>query len=527
MEVKKYLIIGATTEQYFRAAEYIQKKYRVEPALWTVPNRYINQISDKFQDTLVLDHYLFLRGDVEKISELIDADIEELTMPLTREWQESYSSERLMVLEDLLHRTDPGGNYTLSEMTETINNYFMIANAVIGRFKPSLIIFPDAPHLPFDLTLYYIAKKKGIEVSFTTNTHIPNISFTGDSITGPHNFFNLGVNNKFGESEKEELFINTIQSTGKETPFYMRSGEGYLAYDTYARPFLSMMYDIAISALSSLKWFFINKINLLGFFDLGKTVERYSKIKNKDLWKTSGNSYFVFRHVVINIILEIFYNYKSKSFSNSFKEHGKKYVYIPLSMQKERTTMPCAGYMHDQSLFIKQIINFLPDDWFIVIKENPKQFRHNTGVPARNLRFYRKFIQSGVLFAPLDYSSNELISNSSAVCVTTGTAGFESVVGFSKPVLSFADSWYSSMPGVIKIKNTRDIKKAFELIRNDKVLFNKNEIKDSVYKLMDQSFLLTFAPLPDGKYCEYVSLNLASIWSSLLNYDERTDKQHE
>jgi len=526
-EIKKYLIIGATTKQYFRAAEHIKKKYEVEPLLWTVPRDFIGQISDKFINTLPLDHYLFVRGDVENIAKLIDADIDEMTMPLTREWQEEYSSERLIILEDLLHRTDPGGNYQLSEITETINNYFMIANAVIGKFKPELIVFPDAPHLPFDLALYYISKKKGIEISFTTNTHIANISFTGDSITGPHSFFNLKEKNKFGEIKKKELFINALQNTGKSIPFYMRSGEGYLAYDKYSRSLLTMFYDVVISALSSLRWFFINKIKQLGFLKVKKTLVRYAKIKNKDLWRTNGNSYFIFRHVFINVILEIYYNYQAKSFVNNFKEHDKKYIYIPLSMQKERTTMPCAGFMHDQSLYIKQIISFLPNDWVIVLKENPKQFRHNTGVPARNLRFYKKLIRNGVLFAPLDYSSHELISSSSAVCVTTGTTGFESIIGFNKPVFAFADSWYSSLPSIIKIHNINDIKKAFELISANKIEFNEDEISTSINKLIDQSFLLTFAPVPEGQYCDDMSLNLANIWSSLLKLDENSEKLYE
>ena len=402
----------------------------------------------------------------------------------------------------------------------------MRANAVIGKFKPELIIFPDAPHLPFDLTLYYISKRKGIEISFITNI-IPYVGFTGDSITGPHNFFNLNIKNKFGEVKKNELFENNLQSIGKGIPTYMRAGKSYLAVDKYARTFPSMICDIAISALSSLKWYVINKINQLGLFQLPKNVERYAKIKNKDLWKTSGSSYFIFRHVVINVILEIYYNFQSKSFSNDFKKHGNKYLYIPLSMQKERTTMPCAGNMYDQSLYIKQLINFLPEDWTIVIKENPKQFRHNTGIPARNLRFYKKLIHSGVLFAPLDYSSNKLISASSAVCVTTGTSGFESIVGFSKPVLAFADSWYSSLPGIISIHNINDIKKAFELIATDKIVFNNDEIRNAIDKLISQSFLLTFGPVPEGQVYDDISLNLANIWSSHLNLFENSSKFNE
>lgn len=517
MSEKKYLIIGSVTEQYFRAAEYIQKKYKIEPVLWAAPSSYTNQIHKDFQDTIFLDYYLFLRGNVKSVNQLIGANVEDITAPLTIEWQELYSSDRLSIIESLLHRTDPGGNYTLSEITETVNNYFIIANAITSKLKPDLIVFSDVPHLPCDLALYYVAKKQGIHISFATNTHIENISFVGDSINAPHNFINLDKDKKYGESEKNEFIAKNLQTIGKEIPFYMLPGKGYLASDTYARSLSTMIYNIIISSLSSFKWYFLKKINTLGIFNFKNNNERYSKVKNKDLWKTSGSSYVIFRHVVLNVFLEIYYNYKAKSFLGGSKGAKNKYVYIPLSMQKERTTMPCAGHMYDQSLYINQIINFLPKGWLVVIKENPKQFRHNTGIPARDLRFYKKLIQSGVVFAPLDYPSSDLISNSAAVCVTTGTAGFESIAGFGKPVLSFADSWYSTLPGIMKIQNTKDIKKAFELLCSDKIILDKESIDSSIRLLMNKSFLLTFAPLSKEKHCEYMSLNFANVWLSILD----------
>ena len=133
-------------------------------------------------------------------------------------------------------------------------------------------------------------------------------------------------------------------------------------------------------------------------------------------------------------------------------------------------------------------------------------------------------IKSGVLFAPLDFPSHELIRNSSAVCVTTGTAGFESIVGFKKPVLAFSDSWYSSLPGIIKINNISDIKKAFKLINAGKAVLNEDDIMMTINNLIDHSFLLTFASVPNGQHCNYISLNLAKIWSFLLKLDENSEK---
>ena len=46
----------------------------------------------------------------------------------------------------------------------------------------------------------------------------------------------------------------------------------------------------------------------------------------------------------------------------------------------------------------------------------------------------------------------------------------------------------------------------------------------TINNLIDHSFLLTFASVPNGQHCNYISLNLAKIWSFLLKLDENSEK---
>jgi len=87
----------------------------------------------------------------------------------------------------------------------------------------------------------------------------------------------------------------------------------------------------------------------------------------------------------------------------------------------------------------------------------------------------------------LDSDSSELIDHSIAVSTATGTVGWESLFR-NKPVLMFGDFFYKKSPGVYRINDIDQCKKALQEILDSKYEFPKDGHKNFIEKLLDSSF---------------------------------------
>jgi len=132
-------------------------------------------------------------------------------------------------------------------------------------------------------------------------------------------------------------------------------------------------------------------------------------------------------------------SFKASNFSDI------KFVYFSLHLQPEMTVVPLGGNFSDQLLAIKCLSDFIPDDWYIVVKENPKQ-----GIFSRNKLFFDELKQNlKVKLADWYCDTFKLIEQSQFVSTITGSAGFEAISG-GKPALIFGYAWYRKFPGVFK-----------------------------------------------------------------------------
>ena len=126
----------------------------------------------------------------------------------------------------------------------------------------------------------------------------------------------------------------------------------------------------------------------------------------------------------------------------------KKYAYFPLHLQPELTTTGLGGQYSDQLDAIDRLSQMLPDDWFIYVKENPKQ-----GHDQRGAEFYRRLeAMDKVVYIGKEVDTYWLMHHSQFVATITGTAGWESITG-GKPCLVFGLAWYVSLPGVVQYKS--------------------------------------------------------------------------
>tara|TARA_X000000950_G_scaffold273006_1_gene356294 strand:+ start:6993 stop:8519 length:1527 start_codon:yes stop_codon:yes gene_type:complete len=126
-------------------------------------------------------------------------------------------------------------------------------------------------------------------------------------------------------------------------------------------------------------------------------------------------------------------NLSSKFTSNTFynKIPKGKYVYFPLHVDPEASTMVLSPYFTNQLAIIENIAKSLPTDYDLIVKE------HIPMVGFRPKNFYQKiksFPRVKLIHPGFDQFT--LIKNSSIVSVVTGTAGLEALM-LGKKVLIF------------------------------------------------------------------------------------------
>ena len=160
---------------------------------------------------------------------------------------------------------------------------------------------------------------------------------------------------------------------------------------------------------------------------------------------------FLFRFNLDLLLYQIMNARKSSKFKRNYtcalasSLPQRKFVYFALHLQPELTTVSWGGVFVDQILAIEHLRSLLPDDWSIVVKENPSQTFHSRGP----LFFVRLGKIPGVFYVGKETDTFELIEKAEFVSTVTGTVGMEAL-RFGKRVLVFGSAPYREFPGVIR-----------------------------------------------------------------------------
>ncbi|MFZ6011468.1 MAG: hypothetical protein ACOYXT_14055 [Bacteroidota bacterium] len=184
-----------------------------------------------------------------------------------------------------------------------------------------------------------------------------------------------------------------------------------------------------------------------------------------------------------------------------------RYVYVPLHMQPEATTAPVGGAYADQSLMIQMLSYYLPEGWFLYVKENPWQKNKH-----RSVHFYQDLCNNPrVKLISKKVSTFQLQKYSVATATITGSAGLEGLFK-NKPCLSFGYHYYMHAPGVFNIRTNEECKNALLKI-HEGVNIDKGEL------------LLFFKALQD---CTVeASLSFENLVQSEYTYDENIKRLAE
>ncbi len=447
---ESFFVIGTSSLHIISGVRRFCDSSGLVPSFWTCGPNDVEKLKKNFPSTIVMNVFDLTCGDPEFTIENKILGAKNFDSNLLG-FQEFYAFERMMVLENLLHRSDPGGAYTHSEMRDLVNRYFFIAQNLLESLNPKFVFYEVAPHVMYDLAIYYVAKKMGITNIFLMDTNIPEISFGAYSFENPYPFVLVPDLKQAKNLEKKNIFNKNVSKQKDNRPFYMSDFKYERANGLVIRQGVGLLFSV--------------------FLNYWKKAEKvrsgYEKVSGYSLGKRIGKKTSVLKQFWKYALLERYYKKLNLKFSNCTLESLKPFVYVPLSLQHERSTMPCAGFMYNQKAYIQALIANVPKGFNIIIKENPKQFYfpYLNGILNRDKEFYGDLLADHVYFAPLDFPTHDLIAESSCVAVTTGSAGFEAVVGHGIPVICFSKNWYSSLEGVSFVPDQRKLIEFFTKLK--------------------------------------------------------------
>jgi len=179
---------------------------------------------------------------------------------------------------------------------------------------------------------------------------------------------------------------------------------------------------------------------------------------------------------------------------------NQKFIYFPLHIEPERTTLIPAAFYANQIAVITNIAKSIPIDFQLIVKEHPMQKIY----AWRDILFYKKILElPNVKLVHPSLSQKTILENCKMVITITGTTGLEGTL-YKKPCIVFGDTIYDRLACVHRLKNLEEL---------------PNAIKDSLKKEVSLEDVNEFMHLLDSNTFEFSSSELLLKFIDEFFYD--------
>jgi len=312
---------------------------------------------------------------------------------------------------------------------KTLSDYFL---HIIEQYKFNLVIAIDTPHSFFSYLFYALLVQKKVKIIRIEQHFLPDLSIlvSQRGLPDTPSAFLQGLSL---DEVKRKLSVPLRDKLGTPNAYF----------DTWASRELSQAPGSSIGKLAQIHLQYFRRIlsNLLkGGFPL---LFRRDGHGFASLHKPMSD--LSYRLKINKILLKNLRLLKYYISLTQDVDYRCKYIFFPLHMQPEKTSMPLANRFSDQLFACTVLAASLPTGWQLFVKEHPNQF--NPNLPAnhsyRSKSFYKDLSQiPNVKLIAQDNPSNKLIASAQIVATLTGSAGWEGLCA-GKPVIAFGESYYS------------------------------------------------------------------------------------
>lgn len=409
----------------------------------------------------------------------------------------------LFIVQDIINGNYPIQEYLTPSQIRFINENFFILMEMMNRFYVYLhkeYGYEQKKKIIYNHFSFWMDYIKKNEITHYISSNVPHDVY--DEI--------ILLSMKYYKQDKILFFL---QSQFRDMIIPMKNVEEQ-------NPQINSYYlkeinnKVILSKLSEIEWnaeinaeipFYMKKNSKYSIF-----IKKLKKIK-----KISSRKLF----------LNIKYWQDNKKLENEYNklaitpDLSNNYIYFPLHYQPEMTSCILGTLFVNQYLIIKLLDSLLPSNWFLYVKEHPKQEFCN-----RYLGYYNDLNKSTrrTIFVKKSFPSAKLINNCKSVVTISGTAGWEALFQ-KKTVLLFGNNFYQSGPGVYQIKNMETLIDSINKIINKDFIYNENNLKaflNSIEKNSIHGFV-------DSVYCNNSSFSFEESNKNLIEYISNWISQNE
>ncbi|HIL79681.1 MAG TPA: hypothetical protein EYG54_00245 [Myxococcales bacterium] len=320
-------------------------------------------------------------------------------------WERLRPSEVVaMQMMDRVHRISGARNRLESRKRRWLE-WVAYAHGFLRHHGIDRVVHCNVPHFPFEYILHEVARALGLETHFLMQLPVKKTFLVTDSITGIYKplmveLERLGSNSPPALEPRMQAELE--RRTTRHEPFYMHS-RGVPLW-TRLHSWQRRLFRIKLRAIP--------------------TALAYWRARRASARRSSADA---------------------------------PYVYFPMHLQPEATTLPLGGVYEDQILVVDSLARALPEGWQIVVKENPKQ-----RFDKRDASLYHRLRSlPAVRLVARDADSFDLLEGSKAVAAITGTAGWEALCA-GKPVLTFGNAFYRHAEGSTPVDGSGALSRALE-----------------------------------------------------------------
>ena len=188
-----------------------------------------------------------------------------------------------------------------------------------------------------------------------------------------------------------------------------------------------------------------------------KYLSLISNSEYRDYYSNYGK--FLSKVIFLEGIFPLKLRYRKKFIDNNFLtnlDYNENFIYFPLSLDPERSTLIPATFYTNQLEVITNIAKSLPVDFQLFVKEHPMQ----KILAWRNIEFYKKINElANVKLIHPSVSQENMLKHCKMLITIAGTSGLEAAL-YEKPSIVFADTIYDSLPSVYRLKSWEELPNA-------------------------------------------------------------------